>query len=209
MSLNINHTWAHALDNSEIRYVAFADPTTIKGNSSSDIRNRVAVIWTYEIPFGRQSKEWYAVPLRNWSVNAVGYFQTGFPYSITQTGTQTNSATGTNRPNVLFSPAVAHQSVSDWFNPAAFMAQPAYTWGNLGRNTLFGPGSWDMDLGIHREFRVREKVTLQFRAEAFNFTNTELPNPTGPVAVLGQPNFGQIITFSGSRTMQFALKLLF
>ena len=48
--------------------------------------------------------------------------------------------------------------------------------------------------------------STQFRAEAFNFTNTELPN--APIAVLGQANFGQIITFSGSRTMQFAIKIL-
>ncbi len=207
MTLNINHTWAHALDNREIRYLAFADPTTIKGNSNSDIRNRVAVTWTYAIPFGKQIKAWYAVPLRNWTVSALGFFQTGFPFSITQTGTQTNSATGTNRPNVLVSPLVANQAVNEWFNPAAFVAQPAYTWGNLGRNTLNAPGTWDMDLGIHRNFKVRERITLQFRAEAFNFTNTELPN--APIAVLGQANFGQIITFSGSRTMQFALKVLF
>jgi hypothetical protein len=207
MTLNINHTWSHALDNSEIRYVAFADPTTIKGNSSSDLRNRVAVIWTYDIPFGKQIKEWYAGPLRNWKVNALGFFQSGFPFSVTQTGTQTNNATGTNRPNLLSSPMVANQSVKEWFNPAAFVAQPAYTWGNLGRNTLFAPGTWDMDLSIHRQFQVKERITLQFRAEAFDFTNTELPN--APIAVLGQPNFGQIITFSGSRTMQFALKFLF
>ena len=207
MTLNLNHTWAHALDNSEIRYVAFAVPTTIKGNSNSDIRNRVAVTWTYEIPFGKQIQAWYAVPLRNWKVNALGFFQSGFPFSVTQTGTQTNSATGTNRPNVVSSPAVANQSVSEWFNPAAFVAQPANTWGNLGRNTLSAPGSWDMDLSIHREFKVRERITTQFRAEAFNFTNTELPN--APIAVLGQANFGQIITFSGSRTMQFAIKILF
>ena len=207
MTMNINHTWAHALDNGEIRYVAFAVPATIKGNSNSDIRNRVAVTWTYEIPFGKQIKAWYAVPLRNWTVSALGFFQTGFPFSITQTGTQTNSATGTNRPNVLVSPLVANQSVNEWFNPAAFVAQPANTWGNLGRNTLNAPGTWDMDLGVHRDFKVRERITLQFRAEAFNFTNTELPN--APIAVLGQANFGQIITYSGSRTMQFALKVLF
>jgi hypothetical protein len=207
MTLNINHTWSHALDNGEIRYVAFAVPISIKGNTNSDIRNRVAVTWTYEIPFGKKINRWYAVPLRNWKVNALGFFQTGFPVTIGQTGTQTNSATGTNRPNVVASPQVANASVKEWFNPAAFVAQPANTWGNLGRNTLTAPGTWDMDLSIHREFKVRERITMQFRAESFNFTNTELPN--APIATLGQANFGQIITFSGSRTMQFALKILF
>jgi hypothetical protein len=167
----------------------------------------VAVTWTYEIPFGKKINRWYAVPIRNWKVNALGFFQTGFPVTIGQTGTQTNSATGTNRPNVVSSPQVANASVKQWFNPAAFAAQPANTWGNLGRNTLNAPGTWDMDLSIHREFKVRERITMQFRAESFNFTNTELPNP--PIATLGQANFGQIITFSGSRTMQFALKVLF
>lgn len=207
MTLNINDTWAHAIDNSEIRYVTFAEPTTIKGPSNSDIRNRAAVTWTYEIPFANRFREWYAAPLRNWRVNAVGFFQTGLVFAVTETSTQTNNATGTNRPDIVSSPKVAHQSAKEWFNPAAFVAQPNYTWGNLGRNTLFAPGTWDMDLGINREFKVREGISLQFRAEAFDFTNTELHN--APIAVLGQPNFGQILTSSGSRTMQFGLKILF
>jgi hypothetical protein len=207
MTLNINHTWAHALDNSEQRYVVPVYWTTVKGPANSDLRNRVGITWTYDIPYGNQLKEWYAAPLHNWKVSAVGFFQSGFVFSVTQTGTQTNNATGTNRPNIVSSPSVASPSRTEWFNPAAFVAQPSYTWGNLGRNTLTAPGTWDMDLGVMREFKLREAITMQFRAEAFDFTNTELPN--APVAVLGQSGFGSILTSSGNRTMQFAIKFLF
>jgi hypothetical protein len=212
MSLNINHTWVHTEDNSQFYYIAPATPATRKANSNSDIRNRVATTFTYEVPFGKGLTAWYDAPLHNWKINAIGFFQTGLPFSITQTGTQTNSATGTNGGTTNFPNATGINPFTNvpagfYFNPAAFVAQPNVTWGNLTANPVHGPGTWNMDLSVHREFKVKEKVTLQFRAEAFDFTNSE--HPANPIAVLGQAGFGTIITHTGSRTMQFALKLLF
>ena len=86
-------------------------------------------------------------------------------------------------------------------------AQPANTWGNEGRNLLNAPGKWNFDLSLHREFRPTEAITLQFRWEAFDFTNTVTPAP--PISVLGAPGFGRIVTFTGNRQQQIALKILF
>ena len=61
------------------------------------------------------------------------------PTSVTQTGTQTNSATGQNRPNQVGDFHVADAGAAQWFNPAAFAAQPANTWGSEGRNLLTAP----------------------------------------------------------------------
>src|ERR1019366_1647057 len=99
MTLNMNYTWAHSIDNGEIRYIAFAVPATIKGSANSDIRNRVVVSWVYDLPFHDGSTKFYSRLLRNWRLNALAVAQTGLPFSVTQTGTQTNNATGTNRPN--------------------------------------------------------------------------------------------------------------
>ncbi|HXJ42945.1 MAG TPA: hypothetical protein VNH18_26935, partial [Bryobacteraceae bacterium] len=195
MSLSINHTWAHSIDNSEIRYLAYALPTTIKGNSNSDIRQRLVVSWVYELPYNKNWKGIYPLFLKNWRLNAIAFAQAGLPFSVTQTGTQTNGATGTNRPNQVSSFMVASPTSDQWFNPAAFIAQPANTWGNEGRNLLVTPGTWNMDLSIHREFKPMERLTLQFRLESFDFTNTVIPGQ--PISVLGQADFGKIINWTG------------
>jgi hypothetical protein len=207
MSVSLNHTWAHSIDNSEIRYLAYALPTTIKGNSNSDIRQRLVVSWVYELPYNKNWKGIYRLFLRDWRLNAIAFAQTGLPFSVTQTGTQTNGATGANRPNQVSSFMVAKPTTDQWFNPAAFIAQPANTWGNEGRNLLVTPGAWNMDLSIHREFKPMERLTVQFRLESFDFTNTVIPGQ--PISVLGQADFGKIITWTGGRQNQVALKFLF
>jgi hypothetical protein len=69
-------------------------------------------------------------------------------------------------------------NATTWFNPAAFKAPPAYTYGNAGRNSVYGPGMETMDLGVVRSFSVREKTRLEMRAEFFNALNrTNLGTP--------------------------------
>jgi hypothetical protein len=174
--------------------------------TNSDIRHRVTVTWVYDLPFDKGSKSIYSLLLRNWRLNALGIAQTGLPFQITQTGTQ-NNATGINRPNQVADFHVSTATTDQWFNPTAFMAQPANTWGNEGRNLLNAHGKWNMDLSLHREFRPTEAMTLQFRWEVFDFTNTV--TPAAPVSVLGAPSFGKIVTFTGNRQQQIALKILF
>jgi hypothetical protein len=207
MTLNVNHTWAHSIDNSEVRYIAFATPVTIKGSAGGDIRQRVSISWNYDVPSPKGAKGALGFLTRNWRINALGLAQSGLPFSVTQTGTQTNNATGTNRPNQVAAFSVTNANANQWFSQTAFAAQPANVWGSEGRNLLTAPGTWNFDLGLHREFKPSERMTLQFRWESFDFTNTVTPNQ--PIAVLGQPNFGQIITYSGSRQQQVALKFLF
>src|SRR5258708_33720350 len=147
------------------------------------------------MPWEKSWKSVYAVFLRNWRLNAIAFAQAGLPFAVTQTGTQTNSATGTNRPNQVSSYMVPGATTDRWFNPAAFAAQPANTWGSEGRNLLTAPGVWHMDLSIHREVKPREKLTVQFPLESFDLTNTV--TPAHPIAVLGQAGSGTIVTEPG------------
>ena len=71
----------------------------------------------------------------------MGIAQTGLPFQVTQTGTQTNNATGTNRPNQVADFHVANATAGQWFDQAAFIAQAANSWGNEGRNLLNVPVS--------------------------------------------------------------------
>jgi hypothetical protein len=79
--------------------------------------------------------------------------------------------------------------------------------GNAGRNIARGPALTNFDTSLTRNFAITEAVRVQFRAESFNVVNH--PNFGLPVADMNSPNFGQILTASSPRLMQFALKLMF
>ena len=82
-----------------------------------------------------------------------------------------------------------------------------YTFGNAGNGILVGPGYFDLDLGIHRTFRIKEKVSIQFRAEMFNALNHV--NFNNPNATIGSTSAGVISATYPARVMQGALKLTF
>jgi hypothetical protein len=83
-----------------------------------------------------------------------------------------------------------------------------YTFGNLGRNALRGPGFKNFDLGVFKNFFITERVRLQYRAEAFNaFNHVNFSNPGGS---FGTPNFGRSTgTQNNQRSIQMGLKLYF
>ena len=96
---------------------------------------------------------------------------------------------------------------TQYLNPAAF-AQPALgTLGNMGRNILKLPTTWQFDLALSRVFRFRETQSLEFRAEAYNVTNSFRPGVIN--TNLSSAQFGQIRTALDPRIMQFALKYIF
>jgi hypothetical protein len=158
-----------------------------------------------------------------WQFSTIFSTLSGAPFSVVtgydQTGIDDLSI---RRPNLAAtagcSPDPIIGSVNDWFNAACFTAPPNGELGNLGRNTLFGPDFWDLDFAVMKNTRVTEKLTAQFRVEAFNIFNHpdfDLPNPS--LFTLGaagnaipNPLAGQITgTVNAPRQLQFALKLLF
>ena len=104
----------------------------------------------------------------------------------------------------------ANQTISNWLNPAAFSLPAKGTWGNLGRNIGRGPGYYEIDTSLQKRFRLTERFTLKFRAEAFNLFNHPIyDNPSGNLSSSG---FGQItstLSATNQRIMQFALKFAF
>jgi hypothetical protein len=91
--------------------------------------------------------------------------------------------------------------------PAAFSIPSQYTWGTAGPGILVGPGYFNFDLGIHRNFPIKERIKLTYRAEMFNtFNHTNFNNPS---AVIGSSSAGVISATNPARVMQMALKALF
>ena len=100
LDLVVNHTWSKALDDGSLRYIAFATPSLIKGNTASDTRQRVSMTVVYRLPFGAGSRSLIATVVRGWNLNLIGVVQSGSPLTVTS-GANVNGATGPNYPNVV------------------------------------------------------------------------------------------------------------
>jgi hypothetical protein len=178
-----------------------------------DVRQRLAFSAVYNIPGYGESRFMHAIS-HNWALSTVYQIQTGFPLTISVFGDTANSGTvlGENpiRANLtgqpIFGPGT--QNASEWFNPKAFATPPAFTFGNVGRNTVEGPGMQTLDLALAREFGFKERMKFQFRAEFFNALNKV--NLGTPDRFVNTPQFG-IITEAATpgRQVQLSARLSF
>jgi hypothetical protein len=136
------------------------------------------------------------------------------PFTISVFGDTANSGTvlGENpiRANYTGQPifGLGTHTAAEWFNPAAFVAPPAFTYGNVGRNSIYGPGMQTLDLAITRAFRLTEKANFQFRAEAFNALNKV--NFGTPNRYVNEPQFGTItMAMTPGREIQLGARISF
>jgi len=178
-----------------------------------DTRNRFAISSVYDIPAYRRA-EFARLITQNWHLSAIYQYQTGMPFTISVFGDTANSGTilGENpiRANVtgqpIFGPGT--RTAQEWFNPAAFAAPPAFTYGNVGRNTLYGPSMRTLDLAIARSFNFTERLAFQFRAEAFNALNQI--NLGTPNRFANTPQFGTItMAMTPGRQLQLSARMSF
>jgi len=197
------------------------------GLATFDVRKIAVIDGTYALPIGHGKR--YLSDLggfgnavaSGWTVNSIVTLQDGFPFTPQLSYNPSNNGDTRNpvRPfvNPAFTGPVILGTPAKWFNPSAFLA-PANTaanggfYGNLGRNTLIGPGLATWDFSVLKDTRIREQLNLQFRAELFNLLNRA--NFNQPNAVVFTPSgvspTAGIITSTSttSRQVQFGLKLL-
>ncbi|MEO8049057.1 MAG: TonB-dependent receptor [Acidobacteriota bacterium] len=224
-SLSTNYTWSHNIDDNPATgggtLFATYFPQLVtnfkneRGDSDIDIRQRFNIIASYRLPFGSRLTGLSGVLAKGWQFNAVATAQTGNVETIQTSSNLANTGQTADRPNATGIPygggiyGNGTSSINNFFNKAAFATNAAFTIGNLGRNTVRGPRTANVDFSAFKEFQPRERVTLQFRAEMFNILNH--PNLGMPNNVLGTGAFGVIGTTGNylARNIQFALKLLF
>ena len=178
-----------------------------------DVRHRFVATVVYEVhPYGQSGA--VRALTRNWRVSTLYQAQSGFPFTISVYGDTANAGTvvGENpiRANstgqAVFGPGT--RSTNEWFNPAAFATPAAFTFGNLGRNTVYGPGMQTMDLALSRSFTVAERVRLEMRGEAYNALNHS--NWGTPNRFVNTPQFGSITEASTpGREFQLSARLSF
>lgn len=137
-------------------------------------------------------------------------FANRVPFNVIVSGDPANTGRGNERPNLVGIPSdnCGNGHPSGCIDASAFAAPLRYTYGNAGRNLLYGPGLYNVDFSLFKNFRIRERATVQFRSEFFNFFNT--PAFSNPNATFGTTAFGSITsTKHDNCEIQFALKLLF
>lgn len=183
--LTANYVWSHALNNDSFDGGANGpipqnplDRNADYGNSDNDIRNRISMYGTYELPFG-PGKAFFSGAgfsghylLNGWQVNGIVVLQSGLPFTVTVSGSPTNTGGG-SRADIV--PGVAqypsHKTVTHWFNSAAFASPQPYNWGNSGRNILWGPRETNVDASFEKNTPLFKEKTLQLRIELFNVFN--------------------------------------
>jgi len=178
-----------------------------------DIRHRFSLSTVYDLPSLSRDGFLGAVS-KNWRLSALYQAQSGFPFTVSVFGDTANAGTllGENpiRANYTGQPVFnSNTGTADaWFNPAAFSTPSAFTFGNVGRNSVYGPGLQTLDLALQREFAVTETVRFQIRAEAFNALNhTNLGTPN---RFVNTPQFGTITeAATPGREIQLGVRLSF
>jgi hypothetical protein len=200
-----------------------------KSYAPLDVPNVFVASAGYELPFGT-GKPWvnkgFARTLvGGWQVNGILTLESGFPVDIRTPNTSSAQLFTTyNVADRVLGPSMylPNPGPNGWFNPAAFsqpgsvlnaVGKPITLFGDLARRAGRGPGTKNLDFSVFRNFLIHEKINLQFRAEAFNITNTPLfflPAANTPALTIGNPTFGKLNASSATgRQIQFGLKLYF
>jgi hypothetical protein len=160
-----------------------------------DIRHRFVVNAVYDIHPIRGNR-FETMLTRDWRVSTLYQIQSGFPFTISVYGDTANAGTvvGENPIRANYTGAAvfgAGTGTTDaWFNPGAFSTPAAYTFGNVGRNTVYGPGMQTMDLSLTRSIPIADRARIELRVEAFNSLNHS--NWGTPNRFVNTPQFGSI-----------------
>lgn len=193
------------------------------GPAGCDIRHRFVASLIYQVPFSANpagsTSAWTRAARRvlgGWQVALIHQVQSGFPFTISVFGDTANAGALLNvnpvRANTV--PGVSpylperERTAERWFNTDAFAAPPAFTFGDAGRNSMYGPGLSKTDVALQRDFTVHGDIRFEFRAEAFNVFN--VTNYGTPERFVNTPQFGRVLmAATPARQIQFVGRLKF
>jgi Carboxypeptidase regulatory-like domain len=196
------------------------DDSGFWGPSSFDRRHVLNVYYIYDLPFWREQNTLVKNLAGGWQISGASFFRTGTPFSVTRTNDIAGVGDGNfNQPfNVTGDPlAGANRQFSAgsgndqnfWFNTGAFTAPAAGTFGNATRNLLYNPGEQQWDIAVFKNFVMKARQRLQFRAEIFDFINHANWNNVAS-SDPSNANFGRITSKRDDRRdVQLSLRYIF
>lgn len=179
-----------------------------RGPSSFDIRHRLSVNYNWELPFGTsrpflsEPSVWKGI-FGDWLLNGNFNVTSGVPLTIHVLGSYTDVNRGSNgslRADATgASPVRSNPTVAQWFNTAAFTVPAAGTFGNVGRNTVRGPGQIGTNLTIQKTFMFSDGRSINVQAQASNFLNHPAFNPGGVDTNVNSITFGRVTSVGQMR----------
>ena len=237
LQFQASYTWAHSIDiasnanlgptqnNSDFR--DFRHPEAERGNSDFDVRQRFVGALLYELPvghgkslFGDAQGAWNQI-VGGWQIASIVTISTGNWFTVLDgNGNFANSDGGaggvSQRPDQVGDPRARPCIPGTFFNTCAYADPNPGSFGNVGRNTIQGPGNRVWDFSLFKFFKLTERSNLEFRAEFFNVLNHTnflfaQPGPQNgnPATVLGDPHFGLLTASRDPRQIQLAMKFSF
>ena len=202
---------------------ALANPYDIKYSkalSGYHLGQKLSFNYSYDVP-GGQGRGAIGRLIAGWQTTGIVTRQSGQPFDVVNASGGTSAALSalgyTSKPNLnpAFHGNIIEDNPDEYFNPAAFFPAGTFELGNVGRNTLIGPGYFRWDSGLNKTMAVTERWKLQFRAEVFNvFNHANFGKPNNQVFTSnGLPLKGQVgrisTTVGSARQVQLGLKLMF
>jgi hypothetical protein len=220
VTVNANYTWSHCIGDYANLYNpmsdhpdnTYTDPNNRRadrGNCVSDRRHIFNLTTVASTP--QFSNPALRILATGWRLSGIYRRSAGSPLNIVAGSDRALIGLNNQRGNQVLQTPYGDKSagpLSSYLNPAAFSLPDTGTLGKIGRNSIQGPGTWAFDVALSRIFRFRETQRLEFRAEAYNVTNSFRPgNPA--TGLNSASTFGVIRTALDPRILQFALKYVF
>jgi len=240
--VGVVYTYSRAIDyedDEEINFILFPYSAYLpknRGVAGFDRTNNFEAYGVYQLPFGH-GQRWATSGIASklaggWQLNGILTALSGTPFTVTDSGagaTNLNAPGNTQTVNIVGPLTLFHGTPKsscpvgttscEYFNPASFapVTTPGVL-GDAGRNILRGPGLFDLDMSLFRDFKITERLTFQFQAQAYGITNT--PHFNNPNSNISGSNFGAITSTlvttnaslggsGGQRQWWFAGKLIF
>lgn len=191
-----------------------------------DRRHNFQLTNIFQLPFGKGQRFLNdgvaAAVFGGWQTNSIVSLMSGRPFSVTSSATSLNAPGNTQRADQIKGDVAILGGVGrgqPYFDPLAFQQVTEARFGNAGYFSLYGPGRVNWDFGLFRFFQINERVKLEARLEAFNFTNTpKFGNPGANVsnlqfnasgAISNLNGFGEIVSATEERQLQAGFRITF
>ena len=186
-----------------------------RGLASFNVAHRWVSTVLYDLPSPKNAGLLSKI-LGDIQLSGIFSIQTGFPFTINLAGDTAGIGGGTGgiliRPNYVLGQNVnlsgSARSTNEFFNTSAFLLPPAFAFGNVGRNTVIGPGLTNIDAVVAKSIPLRESVKLQLRVECFNLANHSNYSLVG--RIINDPTtYGKVLSQLDPREFQIGAKLVF
>jgi hypothetical protein len=218
----LGYTYSKSIDQAS----ALSDPINpfnfgaTRALSAFDLKHNLVASYDYQLPLDRLSSR-AKVVTRGWAISGITRASSGFPVTLKSNGDNSLMGSIPNGVNnySLDLPDYTGAALNlngnprnglPYFNPAAFVTNALGTPGNASRRSFYGPGMFNSDIALLRNFHFSEARALQFRLESFNtFNHTQFFGPAAVNGSIDSPLFSQVVKAASPRLMQVALKFTF